>query len=874
MTKTIKLILTQIFIGIMIFSLLVTMMPISSSINSEDFKLDSQSRAHVARPVGTRADDLEKAGDWIVTGPELVENKTVLAKGNITIQAGGELIFKNVDLKMDTTAKPLLINVTEGGTFQSYDSSISISTSRPEEHFSYTFRIYGNTVIDNCYIAYVGHISDNYTNEPDSPSCGTDLPTYELPWDGFGIEIYSDNVTISNSNISYSNSGLTCFEASPNIYNNTISFNLYGIVGIGATLNLFNNEISNNSIAVFCNDSELNLQTNRIFDNQYGISVSYSELVVNTTEIYRNYEGIFGWMSNIVCENTLIYQNEVYGIYFQEANLSVYNCSFFHNYYGIYGSYSGLGVDNSELYNNWVGIKADDCSGELNNNIFTSNYFQGVDTFKSVFTVYNCTILGNPLENQDYTADNTGIAGAQSNFVIYDCTIRNNRVGIDDGYSSTYKIYNNHISNNYNGIFNFLADEFEVYNNTIVDNYAGIYSWDSNFNVHSNLITRNTWGVVYKQFSRDSSEWEINIADNIIANNTDWGIYTFNYEPDITKNTFVDDDGTPNGQGILLEEFPFIVYVYDSYNDPIALAKVEIQDQFGNTVVSGMTNTDGELEVYNLTYYKLFNDNSETYYTPHEITVKWGADEFGYITDQASIEISETPNVTFKFNLPDLYINDDDVTFSNSRPESGDEVVIEATVHYTGDMPASNVTIVFTASGVVIDEVNIDKISDGESQKVAVTWKVYSVSDATVNIRVRIDPPTGFEYHSTVNRDYRKNNNVSQEVNVKGEDEPTQGFALTGEECIAVAPVITIVFIVILIIIIIVIRKRIKSKKKQVEEEDKNEEVKPGGPKRPRPPEFRRPPQSGRLPARQPPGRPAKPEADSKGIQRVQNPWK
>lgn len=837
----------------------------------DNIELDSLDNGYVTRSFDSRSGELEKSDDWIVTGVEQVENKTILAKGNIIINNGGVLTLKGVELKMDTTENPLLINVTNGGTLEIYDSSVSISTTMKVEHYSYTFKIYGNAIIDNCDITYVGHVTENFTKDPDVSSCGTNLPTYELPWDGFGIEIYDDNVTISNSKISYSNSGLTCFEASPKIVNNTVSTNLYGIIGIDATLNLINNEISNNSIGVFCNNTELTVLNGRVLDNQYGISVSYSNLVVNSTLIYRNYEGIFGWGSSILCENTQVYQNEIYGIYFEESNLTTDNSSIFSNYYGIYSTYSRLQIEDSELNNNWVGIKADNCVGELNNNIFTSHYFQGIDTYRTEFTIYNCTILGHPTENSDYSADNIGVMGVLSNFTIYECTIKYNRVGIDDGYSSNIKIYDNLITGNYNGIFNFLAEEFEVYNNTIVDNYAGIYSWDSNLNIYNNLITANIFGIVYKQTASDNLDLEISIKNNIIANNADWGMYVFNHEADISDNTFVDDSGKPNGQGKILQEFPFTIYVDDLYDEPITLVKIEIQDILGNTVASGMTNTNGELEVYNLTYYKLLNDNSEIYYNPHEVTVKWGDDDWGYVIDRATVEISEVSNITFKLSLPDVFISDDDLKISKTRPHSGDNVNIEATVHYTGGIPASDLTVVFTENGAIIEEVKIDTIADGETKKVSIKWKVYSPSDATINLRVRVDTPSGFEYHRTV---YRKNNNASHEISVKGEDEPFRGIVLTGEECIAISPFVGIIFIVILILIFAIIRKRRKARKEQ-QKVDEKEEEKPGAPKRP---EFRRPPQQpgrGRPPSVRPPRKPpAKPESGREGIPRVQNPWK
>jgi hypothetical protein len=389
---------------------------------------------------------------------------------------------------------------------------------------------------------------------------------------------------------------------------------------------------------------------------------------------------------------------------------------------------------------------------------------------------------------------------------------------------------------------------------------------------------RNQIGFTYIQSVKEQPDWNIRVEDNVIADNIEWGIYSLNHELEINQNNFIDAQGKPNGLGIYIQQYSLIVNVYDSYEEPISQARVEVKDKSGAIVASGMTVTDGIIEIENLTGYIITNDNTKISYTPHEIFVKWGTDDWGYISDQQSLELNSISNMTFKFELPDISIKNDDVKISKSRPESGDKVNIEATVHYTGDIPASDVMVTFTANGLVIDEVKIDSISSGDSKKLTVEWEVYSISDEDIILKVRVEPPWGFEYHKDL---YLDNNNASIQVAVKGEDEPDTGFALTGDECATLMPILFILLIVILIIIFVYIRNKRKAKKKAEEEEKEKEKEEervagPGKGRRlpPRRPPGGRPPMPshgrGRPPQR--PGAGAGP--GSGGIRRVENPWK
>ncbi|MFO7992508.1 MAG: hypothetical protein R6U61_09520, partial [Thermoplasmata archaeon] len=55
-------------------------------------------------------------GDWIVNTPQTLENQTVILNGNLSIQNGGSLTFKNVTLKMNSSSSiEFYIEVLSGG---------------------------------------------------------------------------------------------------------------------------------------------------------------------------------------------------------------------------------------------------------------------------------------------------------------------------------------------------------------------------------------------------------------------------------------------------------------------------------------------------------------------------------------------------------------------------------------------------------------------------------------------------------------------------------------------------------------------------------------------------------------------------------------
>ena len=176
-------------------------------------------------------------GDWTVTDTRTYTGAYIeLYDGNLVINAGASLTLNATTLVfcpsadgkygIDDNAKGTL-KVVSGSTITSWDTN---------NH--YYFKVNGPMTIDNSYI---------YEVWGDSSS-----------WKG-GIQIFSSQVTISNSEISLGRTGgISIFDCSPEITDNYIHGNgadgkstyfTYGIYGTNTHGNITGNEISENDYA-------------------------------------------------------------------------------------------------------------------------------------------------------------------------------------------------------------------------------------------------------------------------------------------------------------------------------------------------------------------------------------------------------------------------------------------------------------------------------------------------------------------------------------------------------------------------------------------------------------------------------------------------
>ncbi|MEW5760730.1 MAG: hypothetical protein AB1779_08185, partial [Candidatus Thermoplasmatota archaeon] len=137
----------------------------------------------------------------------------------------GKLTIASLILKINCSFDGQFgIKVEENGKFEVYDSTIT--SFNPD--YKFKFEVHGSMVIESSNINYMW---------------GDDTKG--------GIQIYSDNVRITNSNIGYSPIGIYVEFASPIISGNIIKNNVYGIYLWHSAPTISDNIIENNTYGIY-----------------------------------------------------------------------------------------------------------------------------------------------------------------------------------------------------------------------------------------------------------------------------------------------------------------------------------------------------------------------------------------------------------------------------------------------------------------------------------------------------------------------------------------------------------------------------------------------------------------------------------------------
>ena len=291
--------------------------------------------------------EIEKKGDWIVTGKEIYWNDTIILTGNLTVKNGGNLTFHNITLLVNNSFDGEYgILVENGGEFNilDYDKNSmtendrsNITAVNPE--FEYKF------LVDN------GSLFEMKNSE--LSECG-----YMPGEDGkMGLTIKSNNTEIKNSSFYNNKIGIYIFNSTKNqISNNNFSFNIYGIYLYSSINNsiAYNNFTNNDYGIILITTNNLNnIKNNSFSNNIYGIylgsSSNYNQIENN--KIYNNNLGIKISLSfnNKIIKNNITINEE--GIYLSRSNDTIIeNNSVSVNYIGIILSKS----NNNKILNNKV----------------------------------------------------------------------------------------------------------------------------------------------------------------------------------------------------------------------------------------------------------------------------------------------------------------------------------------------------------------------------------------------------------------------------------------------------------------------------------------------------------------------------------------
>ena len=237
--------------------------------------------------------------NWTVNTTEIYTNETILLRGNLTIENGGNLTFNNVNLFMNCSFDgEYYIEVQGGGEFYIYDNDDEFITEDDSSIITSNDKKFQFFVIEGGILEMENSKLQN---------CGY---SEEYP----GLEINSDYVFM---------------------YGNDISENYYGIYCNNSNATIVLNFIYNNAIGINCtNQSDVLLIYNFINENsEVGLS-SYNNSNIemdNCTIELNNYDLYLSESSNITSinstfdkENIMIDDNESYlkVIWYLEVNIT------------------------------------------------------------------------------------------------------------------------------------------------------------------------------------------------------------------------------------------------------------------------------------------------------------------------------------------------------------------------------------------------------------------------------------------------------------------------------------------------------------------------------------------------------------------------
>jgi len=252
-----------------------------------------------------RLDIIYINGDWIVSDTKLRENETIVLTGNLIIQSGGDLTFKNVTLKMNCTADwQRHIEVLNGGTLNILDldndnatiTDASIITST-NSNFEFNFWVRPTATLEmrNSILTECGEFAGG-------------VPEWE------GLYIQSDNAIVDNCQINNCSIGVTLYGSDAVVSNNTIEWCDTGIRATTWSNGTVENNVvwASNSYGIYIDgwDNSVKRGSNPIVR---GNKILYTGRGINTADALQ----IEYYSSPIIINNEIINYTED-GIYLGE----------------------------------------------------------------------------------------------------------------------------------------------------------------------------------------------------------------------------------------------------------------------------------------------------------------------------------------------------------------------------------------------------------------------------------------------------------------------------------------------------------------------------------------------------------------------------
>ena len=380
-------------------------------------------------------------GDWVVAGTPTYTGVSInIYDGSLIIPAGKSVTLDSTTLTfcpsadgkfgIDVNAKGSL-TVQNGATITSWDDA-----------YHYYFKVNGAMTIDSSYI---------YQVWGDSSS-----------WKG-GIQIFSDGVTISSSEIAYGRTGgISIFDCSPEITDNYIhgsgvdggsEYYAYGIYGTNTHGNITGNTITDNQFAIAAvTTSGYYWPDAGYYDDYwnghyyymdwwytyyvYGYPVYYRQAQEDRTDTGTYYgKGVYleGGSTTTIADNDIVKNG--WGLF--ESYYS-YSGEVWEDYAHYYYSY---GYTNSIPSCSGFGIYSGNSSLTIRGNNIDRN---GYEPSTSVYTDWN----NYPYKSYYTVADGVAIKMVYSYGDIVNNTISNGAILIDN-YRSSPNITGNNMESNY-----------------------------------------------------------------------------------------------------------------------------------------------------------------------------------------------------------------------------------------------------------------------------------------------------------------------------------------------------------------------------------------------------------------------------------------
>jgi len=307
----------------------------------------------------------------------------------------------------------------------------------------------------------------------------------------------------------------------------------------------------------------------------------------------------------------------------------------------------------------------------------------------------------NTLERNTFRHNNLGISldGDVMDNVVLNSTIQYNSLGmsIEAGMGFGNLVQGNTIGNNSNyGIqIDASPGDFEIRCNVISANLVGGISVnDSIMLIHHNDFYYNGWNAwenMPLSIWNDPVVPEGNYWDDYTGNDTDRdGIGDTPYHIEVNSYDFYPLMEPVNYCPVGEENLPPFAMIEPPFQE------VEVGEEAWFT-----GNMSFDPDGYIVSYYWEFGDGTvgdgvtvtHAYSSPGDyiVTLTVTDDDNATGFDIALVLVGDGGNMT----LPDLTLSSSDISFSDDRPEDGDIVTINATIHNIGNEDASNVTVEF-----------------------------------------------------------------------------------------------------------------------------------------------------------------------------------